>query len=84
MTEEAADAGANSNTEQFINLLAQFHAVEKVLLDDCRLPGHLDTTALKNYWDGDQFTYCPIPGGPCITLSSAVTVLNRFVYISYV
>ena len=65
-------------TDSLLDLLAQFHAIEQMLL--------LQSSTAENKDDGDQDAlwvdvvppYCPRPNGPRVTLLSALSLVNRY------
>lgn len=68
--------GNHSTTDSSVDSLAQFHAIEQILLNGSRSKDQ-DVEDQKRYWDNPISTYRPNPDGPCITLSSAMVVINR-------
>ena len=68
--------GAHSTTDSSIDSVAQFHAIEQILLNGTRTKAQ-GAEDQKKYWDNHVSTYRPNPDGPCITLSTATTVINR-------
>ena len=74
MVEESA--GGHSATDSLVDALAQFYAIEQILLNGTRSKEQ-NSEDQKKYWDNPVSTYRPNPDGPCITLSSAMEVINR-------
>jgi len=66
----------------FLDTLAGFHYIEQSLMDPSSLmmPSVTDDEPidpeLEQFWQTIIQPYCPDPNGPCVTLLSAVSLLN--------
>lgn len=72
-------------TNDFLDTLAGFHAIEQLLLKPSQLSmynmadeGVLDDDT-EAYWQAAIPPYCPFLDGPRITLASAISLLYRYV-----
>lgn len=65
--------------DNFLDVLASFHAIEQKLLNPSALQLAQDepeNEELEEFWNNKIKPYCPYPNGPRVTLLSAIGLLN--------
>ena len=77
MATEDEDESSASKTHVLLDSLAQFHAIEQILLQFSKSDGQEDNDQ-DLLWADIVPAYCPKPNGPRVTLLSALPLVNRW------